>query len=237
MIEQIINAFNNYNLPISDKQAETFYDYYTLLMQWNDRTNLTAITDYESAIHKHYLDSCSAIKFELFEDSETIIDIGSGAGFPGIPLAIMMPQKQVTLLEARVKKTEFLQTAIHKLELDNCNVINGRAEEVAHNTEYREKFDIAVSRAVSDMPVLCEYSLPFIRIVGTLIAYRGKSNNEMDINALKDLGVAGYECIDARIEGMEHYLLVVKKNSMTNNIYPRRQKQIIRRPIIFENMD
>lgn len=231
MHQYIRSAFASYGLNITTETADKFYKYYNMLIQANDRINLTAIIELDEVILKHFIDSCSPLTVNLFDAYGSCIDVGTGAGFPGIPLALMLPNYQFTLIDATRKKVDFLQQVIQALNLPNCTAMHMRAETLSHKQGYRESFDVAVSRAVSDIPALCEYCLPFVKTGGEMIAYRGNKNDEFDLQPLLPLGVTGSRIINPQISGMDHYLLCIEKGATTHIKFPRKQNAIYNRPL------
>lgn len=183
--------FSNYSIDINDKQVNKFNKYYSLLIEWNKKINLTTITDYEDVIKKHFLDSVlllKVLKKDLFT-LKNIIDVGTGAGFPGVPLAIMLPDAKFTLVDSLNKRIQFLNEVIEILEIDNINLIHARAEELGGDANYREKYDICVSRAVAALPLLLEYCSPFIKKEGVLYMYKSVKVEEEIYSAENALSI------------------------------------------------
>lgn len=193
MINDIIkNWCDENNIIITNTKLEKFEEYAKLLKEWNEKMNLTAITDDEGIAVKHFIDSISLLKYIKFENNSKVIDIGTGAGFPGIPLKIMQPEIELTLLDSLNKRLIFLDEVCKKLEL-NGSLVHGRAEELGRDESYREKYDIAVSRAVANLPALCEYCLPFVKVGGSFVSMKGPDGeNEVDAseNAFNILGLS-----------------------------------------------
>lgn len=187
--ETMKNEAREIKLNITDNQIEKFYNYMNLLLEWNRKINLTAITDPKEIITKHFIDSLTINKFLNPEDK--IADIGTGAGFPGIPLKIMNSTNKIVLIDSLNKRIKFLEEVIAKEELQGIMAVHARVEEIGHNKEYRQKFDIVTSRAVAKLNVLLEYMLPFVKIGGRCICLKGPNVDE-EIkeaeNALKILG-------------------------------------------------
>ena len=224
------NEFINYGFEISDGQVEKFEKYYELLIFYNNKFNITAITEKDEVIKKHFIDSIYSYK-NISEGK--IIDVGCGGGFPSIPLKIMNDGLKLTLLEATGKKCEFLKTVIKELNLKNVEVINDRAETLAKNINYREKFDFAVSRAVAKLNTLTEYCLPFVKINGEFIAYKGDAEEEIKQanNAVKTLGgkidkVESYELFSEK-----RTLVYIKKITETPKKYPRGNGKERKKPL------
>jgi len=239
-MRKLIEGAGKLGIKLTTRQVKQFELYYQELIEWNKKINLTAITDYSSVQVKHFLDSLT-ITLALSEEEVArpdfkIVDIGTGAGFPGVPLRILFPQPRLVLLEPTTKKTAFLHHIIRKLDLQSVEVLNSRAEEAAHLPAYREQFDLVLSRAVALLPTLVELALPFCRIGGRFIAQK-KGEIEQEITgAKKAIAVLGGrldqtkkieldEFTDAR------YLVIIDKISSTPSEYPRRTGVPKRRPI------
>ena len=207
------------------EQQEQFFEYMKLLIKWNERMNLTAITDPDEIILKHFIDSITILK-EIKDDSK-LVDVGTGAGFPGIPLSIMNPTLKITLVDSLNKRLIFLQEVVKELKLKNVEIIHARAEELGQNKEYRESFDVATSRAVANLSTLSEYLIPLVKINGKVISMKA-SGAQNEINeARKAIKVLG-----GSIEKIEEFnlpqtdigrtIIVIKKKEETNRKYPRK---------------
>lgn len=223
---EFIAEFDTYkDIELNVEQKEMFYNYMNLLIEWNEKINLTAIVEPKEVILKHFVDSLTISKY--LKDGDKVIDVGTGAGFPGIPNKIYNDELNVTLLDSLKKRTIFLDEVINNLKLGNIKSIHGRVEEIAQNKEYREKFDIVTSRAVAQLNILLEYMLPLVKVGGRCICMKG-SEIEEELNnakiALQILGgeiekVEAFELADSE---MKRNLVVIKKVKNTPNKYPRK---------------
>ena len=227
------------DIDLSDKQLQQFEAYGALLVEWNEKMNLTAITDPEEVLEKHFLDSISGVSFlkDMMEEEEEpvkLIDVGTGAGFPGIPLKILCPEADLTLLDALQKRIGFLQEVISELGLEQVHCVHDRAEDAAQKEEYREQFDMAVSRAVASLPVRLEYCTPFVREDGLFLAYKGPSMMEelaASQNAMRKLSVEmGLLHQEMALEN-DHFIGVFVKTGQTSLQYPRKQSKIKNDPL------
>ena len=212
------------NINISDENIEKLYKYMNILLEWNNKMNLTAITDEKDIIVKHFLDSLTIL--EYIKENSTIIDIGTGAGFPGIPIAINSNAK-ITLVDSLNKRVNFLNEVKNQLNLENINNIHGRAEEIGKQKEHREMYDIAVSRAVAPMNILLEYLLPLVKVGGICICMKGPNvNEELEFSkkALKELGGKIKNNINIKFEdeSIKRNLVFIEKIKKTPNKYPRK---------------
>lgn len=234
------DSLNKFNIELTDKQLEQFIQYYELLIEWNSFMNLTAITEFQEVIKKHFIDSISLVKAipNLEEQYGTVIDIGTGAGFPGIPLKIVFPKLQVTLLDSLKKRVQFLDKVVNTLELSKVSIIHGRAEDYARPDKLREKFDLCVSRAVANLTTLSEYCIPFVKINGYFISYKSEKiveEYENAKNAIKILGGRFERQVDFLIPNSDIYrnLFIIKKEKVTPVKYPRKAGVPSREPIHF----
>ena len=238
-MDKLQSGVEKLSLHLSPQQLEQFHVYYQELVDWNQRVNLTAITDYEEVQVKHFLDSLTvtlALEQPIGEESFSVIDVGSGAGFPGIPLKILLPEIKLVLLEATAKKVEFLSHIKHKLGLSDVEVVTGRAEEIAHEAQYREKFMLVLSRAVASLPVLVELTLPFCAVGGSFIAQKkGDIDIEVEQSARAIELLGGKLRAVKRIELSEfakrRYLVIIDKVAPTPQKYPRRPGIPAKRPL------
>lgn len=214
-------------IPLTDRQLEQFSRYNALLLRWNERMNLTALTSPEDVAVKHIVDSLAAYDEDLFARAQTLVDVGTGAGFPGLPLAIYAPHVAVTLMDALKKRIAFLEEAVRELRLTNVACIHARAEGAARTHTYREQYDIAVSRAVARLPVLVEYALPFVRIGGTFLALKGRvyrAEMAESMAAVRLIGGGEMRARPVSLPGLDDVRAVVyiRKERSTPDAYPRR---------------
>lgn len=230
-------ACESVGVEFNEDKYNKFIKYKELLQEWNEKINLTAITDDEGIIKKHFIDCIKAYSLDEFKSAKNVIDVGTGAGFPGIPLAIIRDDLEVTLLDSLNKRINFLNLVITQLNLKNVNAIHSRAEDGARNADFREKFDIATSRAVANMSVLSEFCLPYVRVGGNFIALKGPSVDEelvVSKNAIGTLGgkLVQVKKIDIEDTELQHNLVVVKKVKETSKTYPRKAGIISKKPIV-----
>ncbi len=234
MKELIKKLFLENSLDINDEKALKFDEFYRFLVQKNEKINLTRIIEREDVAKKHFLDSISAKNF--IPQNSKIIDIGAGAGFPSIPLKIMRDDLSFTLIDSVNKKVDFLNSATNMLDLNNIIAIHARAEDLAHENNYREQFDICVARAVAELNILIEYCLPFLKPNGMLIAYKSERAQEEINNAQKALNA-----LNAKIEKIYEYkieddrkncLVIIRKQGRNSNQYPRRGNKPRKEPLI-----
>lgn len=229
----LIEKVNSIGIEISQKQAEQFYKYMELLLEWNEKMNLTAITDPEEVILKHFIDSLTIIPY--LKEADTVLDIGTGAGFPGIPLKILEENKKFTLLDSLNKRIIFLQTVITELELKNIQAIHGRAEEFVRKE--REAYDIVTSRAVARLNVLLEYMLPFVKVGGRCICMKSFEIEGELKEAKKAIEILGGKIekvdeITLPTTDIKRKIVIIKKIKNTPNKYPRKAGTPVKEPII-----
>ena len=225
-------AINEYGLEVNQEQVRKFAAFYGLLIEWNERMNLTAITDEDEFIRKHILDSLSGLEYVK---EGKILDLGSGAGFPGIPLKIYNEEFKITFLDALKKRLNFLDEVATKLSLTDVSSIHGRAEDLA-KTDLRESFDTVVSRAVASLPILSEYALPFLKTGGTFIAWKGSKAEDEAAESEKALKVLGGELTEIKKVAIpklneERALIIVKKIKPTPKQYPRKPGTPQKKPL------
>lgn len=221
------------NINLSEDEISKFVLYKNLLKEWNEKINLTAIVEDNEIAIKHFIDSLTVIQY-IPEDS-CIIDVGTGAGFPGIPIKIVKENVNVTLLDSLNKRINFLDEIISKCDLNKTATVHGRAEDYGNNVAYREKYDIAIARAVANLATLAEFCLPFVKVGGAFIAMKGSSIDEID-EAQKAIEILGgkIEKIDKFIlpeTGIERNIIVIRKINKTPTQYPRRAGTPANKPI------
>lgn len=233
----LYQQFKKINIELSEKQLERFNDYYKMLIDKNKVMNLTAITEYKDVVIKHFVDSVlilntSYMNTKSFDNvsSLNVIDVGTGAGFPGIPLKIIYPDIHLTLLDSLNKRINFLNEVIERLELENISCIHGRAEEYGIDRQYREKYDICVSRAVANLSTLSEYCVPFIKVGGIFISYKSSDISEELENAksavkklncrIKD--IVDVDLIDSENIKYERKFVIIGKEKKLSMQYPRK---------------
>ncbi len=224
-------------IVLNEEQLCQFMSYYELLVEWNQVMNLTAITDFEEVCKKHFTDSLSLVKAYKINAPISVIDVGTGAGFPGIPLKIAFPDIEVILLDSLHKRVDFLKTVIDNLGLKKIEALHGRAEDYAKEKNFREQFDLCVSRAVSNLSTLSEYCIPYVKIGGHFISYKSEKLSEEKKDAEYAISVLGGE-IEDQISfqipnsDINRNLLIVRKKKETPANYPRKAGLPLKKPII-----
>lgn len=216
-----------FGLELSDEQIQQFSKYYDMLIEWNKVMNLTAITDKEEVIIKHFADSLLLSKYKNLHDDLCVIDVGTGAGFPGIPLKIAYPELKVTLMDSLNKRLKFLDNVISELNLENITTVHSRAEDGGKSVEYREKYDLAVSRAVANLATLSEWCIPFVKPGGYFIPYKSNALSEEIRDGKKAIRILG-----GHVENIftttipdsdnQRSFVFVKKLTNTEKKYPRK---------------
>lgn len=224
-MEKLKEYLNKMGFASDDDTLQKYARYMELILEWNEKVNLTSVKDPEEFEKKHLIDSLTAASFPQFSGSKKILDVGTGAGLPGIPLAIAAPDKQFLLMDSIDKKLKIVQGIAHELGLTNVKTLHARAEDPARTTLYREKFDLVLSRAVANMSTLSEYCVPYVKIGGWFGAYKTEAATE-DINdaknAIETLGATIREISPDRIEGSGHLLIWIEKTGSTPKQYPRK---------------
>ncbi len=235
-MEMLKQAIETFGYDSSADMLSRFERYMELIIEWNEKVNLTAITERDEFIKKHFIDSLCCLPHDEFKQAETVIDVGTGAGFPGMPLAIMCPDKKFLLIDSLNKRIKILNEIISELGLKNVEAIHGRAEELARNKLYREQFDICVSRAVSRLSVLSEYCLPFVKKGGWLAAYKGPDADREIEDAHSALGKLGGKVVEIKNTemaqfGISHRIVYIQKTMNTPKVYPRKAGTPEKKPL------
>ena len=223
--EKFRQGLNNLKLELTEKQIEQFLTYYEMLIEKNKVMNLTAITEYDEVIEKHFLDSISLCQVYDLSKPVTILDMGTGAGFPGLPLKIAFPEIEITLADSLNKRIKFLDEVIEELGLEKVTTIHGRAEELARNKEHREKYDLVVSRAVANLSTLGEYCIPFVKIGGNFISYKSGEIDEELNSATKAIKILGGQIKDVYkfdLSEQKRSFVTIEKMKTTPKTYPRK---------------
>ena len=229
-------AADEVNVQFDEQMYDRFIKYMRLVQEWNQKINLTAITEDEEFIKKHFIDCIKAFKSDELKNAKTIIDVGTGAGFPGMPIAILREDIEVTLLDSLNKRINFLNLVIKELGLKNVITIHSRAEDGARKKELREKFDVATSRAVANMAVLSEFCLPYVKVSGYFVALKGPAIEEELANSEKALDILGGKFLrvdETIIEGtdLNHNIVIVEKIKQCPKTYPRKAGIVAKKPI------
>lgn len=232
----IKKEFGKIGLEISDRQAEQFLRYFELLTEWNAVMNLTAITEFTEVVEKHFVDSALLAGYIRERNVKSLIDIGTGAGFPGVPLKIIFPEIKVTLLDSLNKRIRFLDTVIQELGLEDITAIHGRAEEYGIKGEHREQYDLCVSRAVARLASLCEFCIPFVKKEGAFVAYKAVKSEEELNEAKAAITVLGAKLSEVKEfmlgEDARRNLLIIRKTKETPKKYPRQGGKPLKDPIL-----
>lgn len=228
----LIDSASAIDVEISSQQAEQFSQYADLLVDWNSKVNLTAITEPTEIVHKHFIDSLYLLGH--ISDGQSLVDVGTGAGFPSIPCLIANPTIQLTMVESLGKRVRFLETVIETLQLQ-ADSITGRAEEVANNPQCREQFDVATARAVANLSILCELCMPYVKVGGKFVALKGPSGNDELKSARQGIKLLGGEVSDIINYSSDtlgdRTIVVVQKISQTSTKYPRMYGKIKKSPL------
>ncbi len=235
-MELLTKILKEYNIELTDKQISQYAEYMEQILEYNQHINLTSITDRDEFIKKHYVDSILGALNDEFQAGETIIDVGTGAGFPGVPLAILFPEKEFVLLDSLNKRLKIVSEICHSADINNVRVLHSRAEDAGKNKEYREQFDICISRAVADLSVLSELCLPLVREGGYFLSYKGPNYEEELAGAKKAIRTVGGKT--ARIESIgsadtefNHNIIFIEKIKNTPAQYPRKAGTPSKNPI------
>ena len=237
-MEKLRQGAERLGLKLGDKELACFQTYYEELLDWNSRMNLTSITDYEQVQINHFLDALTvALVWKPESPKSRVIDVGTGAGIPGIPLKIIFPQIHLVLLEATAKKASFLSHIVKKLSLSDVEIVVGRAEEIAHQNNYREQFNIVLARAVAELAALIELTLPFCATGGLVIAHKRGDIQEEIQQADKAIAILGGKLKEVKPIALPEFpdnrsLVVIEKVSPTPEKYPRRAGMPAKKPLI-----
>ena len=236
-IDHFKKMLKELDILLNESQINQFIEYYKILVEWNKVMNLTNIIEFEGVITKHFIDSLTLVKATDINQVERIIDVGTGAGFPGIPLKIVFPHLNMVLLDSLNKRINFLNEVIKVLKLENIKAIHGRAEEYANHEGYRETFDLCVSRAVANLASLSEYCIPYVKVKGNFISYKsGKIGEELinSKNAIKRLGgiIKEEVTFDIPDTDISRNLIVIEKIKNTPKKYPRKPGMPTKEPIV-----
>ena len=232
--QKMTDNLKELEIELSDMQLNQFYQYMNILIEWNNVMNLTRIIKPEDIITKHFVDSLTVLN--NIDKNSSIIDIGTGAGFPGIPIKIALPHTKITLLDSLNKRINFLNDVIQKLNLKYIEAIHGRAEDYGINNKYREMYDIAIARAVAPLNILVEYLLPFVKEKGKCICMKStnvKEEIENSLNAIKILGgkfVEAKEIIIPKTD-IKRKIIIITKEKQTSNKYPRKAGLPLKKPL------
>lgn len=225
--EQFVQALKEQGIALSEGQLKQFHTYFELLVEWNEKMNLTAITDQPSVYLKHFYDSISAAFYMDFDKVQSICDVGAGAGFPSIPIKICFPHLQVTIVDSLNKRIQFLTHLSEQLHLDHVEFVHSRAEDFGQNPKYREQFDLVTARAVARLSVLSELCIPLVKTNGHFVAMKAASGDEEMKDAKKALTVLGAKLVDSYsfllpIEDSERSIFIFNKTKNTPKKYPRK---------------
>lgn len=233
--EQFYTQLQENGINLTEFQKKQFAKYFRLVAYWNERINLTAITEEDEFYTKHFYDSISTSFYFDFNEIKTICDVGSGAGFPSIPLKIVYPHLEVTIIDSLNKRIKFLNLLAEELELENCNFIHSRAEDVGQNKIYRESFDVVTARAVARLNILSELCLPLVKKGGYFLSLKSQKSDEEKLEANKAITILGAKLENDNlfyIEGEERHILKIKKTKETPNKYPRKAGMPNKSPIL-----
>lgn len=232
----LIETMDHLGIPYNDKMLQQFQGYMDGILEWNEKVNLTAITEPADFVQKHYVDSILCAPYTPFSEAEKIIDVGTGAGFPGIPLAILFPDKEFVLMDSLNKRLKIIHELSQGLGIYNVSLCHGRAEDLGQMKRHREQYDLCVSRAVANLAVLSEYCLPFVKVGGWFAAYKSleaEQEIEESKKAIKILGGELMENKNLSLPGYElnHSIVFIKKEKKTLAKYPRKAGTPVKEPL------
>jgi len=233
----LLRGAKQLGIELSDRQQEQFELYYEYLVEQNEVMNLTAITEYEEVLKKHFLDSILSAKLGFDYNTKRVLDLGTGAGFPGIPLKIAFPEMEIVLMDSLNKRVAFLDRVIERLDLKKVTAVHARAEEAARKEEYREQFDYCVSRAVARLATLSEFCLPFVKVGGSFLSYKATDCEEECKEAEKAVSILSGGKIKTQLLSLpetdiERVFVSIKKQKSTPPKYPRGQGKPLKQPIL-----
>lgn len=234
-LEYFKELLRHIKVQLTDKQMEQFVLYYEMLVEKNKVMNLTAITEWNEVVLKHFVDSLSIDQYHKMKD-QRIVDIGTGAGFPGIPLKIAFPELEVVLVDSLNKRIKFLDEVIEALQMDNIKAVHGRAEDIGHDNDFRESFDLCVSRAVANLSTLSEYCIPLVKVGGSFISYKaGNLEEELERakSAVFKLGgkIEKVQPFELPESDIQRNFVCIKKKNRTSKIYPRSAGKPTKEPL------
>ena len=226
-MNKLISALEQLNIPYDEEIIKKYEAYMEGIIEWNEKVNLTSITDKDEFIVKHYIDSVMCVPCKEFQNAERIIDVGTGGGFPGIPLALAAPDKEFVLMDSLNKRIKIINELCAEIGIENVTAVHARAEELAKNKEHRENYDLCVSRAVANLSTLSEYCLPFIKKGGYFLSYKGPDSEQEVKDAKKAISILGGKIEreeKASLEdfNLEHKIIYIKKIKDTPAKYPRK---------------
>ena len=233
-MKKLINFLGRLDVSIDEEQLSKLNQYMEGILLWNEKINLTAIKDREQFIVKHYMDSLALLGDKTFHEAECIIDVGTGGGFPGVPLAIMCPEKKFFLADSLKKRLNVIEQLCGEIGIGNCVTVHGRAEDLGHDLNYREVYDLAISRAVASMPVLMEYLLPLVKKDGFAVAFKGpdyEEELEKSRRALAILGGKNDHVFKFQLEESQRNIGFIKKENTTPKKYPRKAGTPVKQPL------
>ena len=233
-LDQFKNGLSDLNIDLTEKQIEQFLKYYEILVETNKVMNLTAITEFDEVIEKHFLDSLSLVRVFDLNRNVKILDLGTGAGFPGIPLKIAFPEIDIVLADSLNKRVKFLNEVVETLQLKQVETVHGRAEELARNKKYREQFNLCTSRAVANLSSLSEYCIPFVKEGGRFISYKsGEIEEEVDQakRAIHVLGGKLDQVYKFDLHEQKRSFVIIEKVKKTPSVYPRKAGTPTKEPL------
>lgn len=226
-MKELQTALEQLNIPYTEETLEKYRLYMEGIIEWNEKVNLTSITDKDEFIKLHFIDSIMSVPCEVFQKAKKIIDVGTGGGFPGIPLALAAPDKEFVLMDSLNKRIKIINQLCEEIGITNVTAVHARAEELAKNKAHRQKYDLCVSRAVANLSTLSEYCLPFIKQGGWFLSYKGPDTDKELSDAKKAIKILGgqidrEELASLKSSGLEHKIIFIKKVKDTPAKYPRK---------------